>query len=155
VSEGNGGEPTEPGQVARSLLDEGWKLDEAGRGDETICVYDELVERFGRAAEPQIRALVAHSSKYKALALWRLGRADAAVGAYTDLIARFGRLGEPGSRRSVAAAWYGKAAITLFGESGATSDDRIDGCASVPEDTPSRLFRWGCLLGVARKDREG
>ncbi len=51
--------------MARALVNKGFALGEAGRGEEAIAAYEEVERRFGAASEPALREQVA-----KALDLW-------------------------------------------------------------------------------------
>jgi len=48
-------------RLAKALLGKAGALDEEGKGTEAIATYDEVVRRFGEAAEPALREQVARA----------------------------------------------------------------------------------------------
>ena len=65
-------------------------MGEHDRPDVEIVAYDELIDRFGDAAEPLLREQVAEALLYKGITLGELDRHDAEIAAYDELIERFG-----------------------------------------------------------------
>jgi hypothetical protein len=57
-------------------------------------VYDELLARFGEAAEPVLREEVASALFYKGVTLGQLNRSKDEIAVYDDLLARFGDAAE-------------------------------------------------------------
>jgi TolA-binding protein len=49
-------------QVAKALLYKGIAFGELGRAEEAIAVYEDVIARFGDAADPAIREQVAKAS---------------------------------------------------------------------------------------------
>ena len=83
-------------------------LDQLGRSEEAIRVFDEVVARFGQASEPDIRLAAATALVRKGVRLGQLGRVDEAIRSYDEVVARFGQESEPGIREQVALALRNK-----------------------------------------------
>lgn len=77
---------------AAALLARARELDRAGRHDDEIAVYDEVVSRCGTSTEPDVVAHVLRARLYKAITLYDLDREEEALTVLDDLRAR----GEPG-----------------------------------------------------------
>ena len=90
----------------------GTSLGEHDRPDVEIVAYDELIDRFGDAAEPLLREQVAEALLYKGITLGELDGPDAEIVAYDELIERFGEASEALLREQVAKALFYKG-ITL------------------------------------------
>jgi hypothetical protein len=91
-------------QVARALVRKGVRLGQLGRPEEELGAYDQVVARFGDAAEPGVREQVATALVYKGTTLGQLGRPEEELGAYAQVVARFGDAAEPQVREQVATA---------------------------------------------------
>jgi tetratricopeptide (TPR) repeat protein len=104
--------------VARALVNKGVRLGELGRLEEEIAAFDEVVVRFGGAAEPGLRELVARALFDRGVRLGELGRLEEAIAAFDEVVVRFGGAAEPCLREQVAGALLGKgAALDDLGES--------------------------------------
>ncbi len=99
-------------QVARALRYEGLTLGTLNRSEEAIATYDEMVWRFGEAAEPGVREQVARALFNKGFRLGTLNRNDEAIATYDEVVRRFGEATEPGVREQVAKALVNKG-VTL------------------------------------------
>ena len=55
------GEPTMHLAIAMALVNKGASLEELDRPEEAIEIYDHVVERYGDASEPALRAVVEHA----------------------------------------------------------------------------------------------
>ena len=64
-------------------------------------MYDELLARFGDAAEPALRERVAGALVNKGLTLGQLNRSEDAIAVFDELLARFGDADEPALRKIV------------------------------------------------------
>jgi TolA-binding protein len=62
VIAGFGAGPAMREQVAKALLYKGIAFGELGRAEEAIAVYEDVIARFGDAADPAIREQVAKAS---------------------------------------------------------------------------------------------
>lgn len=76
---------------AWALFDEAAVLDELGRHDEELAVYDEVVRRYGEASDPRLREWVGRALIDKGITLSHdLGRPHDAFVVYDEVLARFG-----------------------------------------------------------------
>jgi tetratricopeptide (TPR) repeat protein len=105
-------------RVARVLDKEDATLSAQDREEEAVEVYDQVVDRFGDATEPELRTRVAWALIYKGVALGWLGRSEEAVGVYDQVVDRFGDATEPELRTKVANALINKGdALGMLGRS--------------------------------------
>ena len=81
------------------------------RSDEAIAAYDEVVARFGTAAEPSLCERVALALLNKGDVLGYLKRNDEAIAVYDNVVARFGEATEPELRKLVAKALLNKGVV--------------------------------------------
>jgi hypothetical protein len=98
-------------QVARALVNKGITLGTLNRSADAIAAYDDVVARFGDAAEPALREQVAGALVNKGIRLGTLNRSAEAIAVYDDVVARFGDAAEPALREAVDAARAFKNAI--------------------------------------------
>jgi tetratricopeptide (TPR) repeat protein len=82
------------------------------RPEEAIAILDEIVARYGDAAEPPLREHVARALFNKGFTLGSLGRSEEAIAVYNALEARYGDAAELPLRVRVARALVNKG-ITL------------------------------------------
>jgi tetratricopeptide (TPR) repeat protein len=109
LASGDKGNQTNSILFARALNRLGYTLAAVmGDGERAIAVFDELVARFGDAAEPALREAVARAMVDKGLTLGRLNRSEDAIAVYDELLARFGAATEPALREPVARAMVDK-----------------------------------------------
>jgi tetratricopeptide (TPR) repeat protein len=80
--------------IARSVLTRGVILKELGRLPEAVACFKSVVTRFGRAADLELRALVAAALVEQAGALARTD-VTAALASYDQVTSRFSDAGEP------------------------------------------------------------
>ena len=80
---------------AQALVAKGYVLGELGRAEEEIAVYDDLLARFGNAAELPLREQVARGLVNKGFRLGALGRSEEAIASFEELLARFGFADDP------------------------------------------------------------
>ncbi|HMD87141.1 MAG TPA: SIR2 family protein [Terriglobia bacterium] len=99
-------------RIANALVDKGATLDQLGRHEEEIQVYDNVVTRFGEASEISLKERVAKAFVYKGIALGELDRHDEAIRAYDSVVARFGEAPELPLKEDVARALINKG-VTL------------------------------------------
>jgi tetratricopeptide (TPR) repeat protein len=95
-------------QVARTLINNAGALWQLNRLDEALGIYEEVVRRFGEAAEPDIRAQVARALVNKGVTLGQLNRSEDALAVYEEVVRRFGEAAEPDIRTLVAQALVNK-----------------------------------------------
>jgi tetratricopeptide (TPR) repeat protein len=84
---GNRGTPNLLGPV---LLGKATLLARADRHADAIGLYNEIVKRFARSRESQVRLIVANARMGKAAALEELGRSEEAVAEYRKVVTAFG-----------------------------------------------------------------
>src|ERR1700739_1961529 len=88
--------------AAKALLQCGNKLFEIGELAEALALYNRIISRFDKAAEPALCEEVAKAYYNKGIVLsQRGGDSELAVGAYDDVVARFGEASEPALRKLV------------------------------------------------------
>ncbi|HTK61451.1 MAG TPA: tetratricopeptide repeat protein [Pseudonocardia sp.] len=90
--------------VARAFLSSGICLWDAGRRDEAIARFDEVL-RFRPARDPNIRAVVAQTVTMKARALYTLGRFEEALPGCDQAIADYADDPDPRLRTEVIQAY--------------------------------------------------
>ncbi len=91
----------QPGEAVRALMARGLAL---GNATEAIAVYDEVIARFGKVTEIQVRKYVAEAMVNQGQVLESLGGKQEAVEVYDEMIRRFGEAGEPALREQVGRA---------------------------------------------------
>ncbi|HEX5246428.1 MAG TPA: hypothetical protein VFW41_04790 [Gaiellaceae bacterium] len=79
----------DPVSLARELIRKGGELFEAGRHEDAFAAWEEVVERFGDATDPEVRQRVALALLRKGFRLSKLDRSEDAVAVYDELAARF------------------------------------------------------------------
>ena len=94
-------------KVARALVNKGLTLGQLNQSEEAIAVYDEVLRRFGEAAEPALREQVAWALVGKGIALEPSNRSEEAIAVYDEVARRFGEATEPALRELVARALNG------------------------------------------------
>jgi tetratricopeptide (TPR) repeat protein len=97
-------EPRMRVRVACELVNTGVTLEQLGRPEEMLAVYDSVVDRFGDDEDIAIASQASRARLLKAGRLVHLGRADEALFAYDALIARYRDVGDSKVRRRVAGA---------------------------------------------------
>ncbi len=95
-------------RVANALVNKGITLGSLNRSEEAIAVYDEVLQRFGDAAEPALRAQLATALCGKGFRLGTLNRSEEAITVYDEVLQRFGDAAEPALRAQLANALVGK-----------------------------------------------
>ncbi|HEY0328787.1 MAG TPA: tetratricopeptide repeat protein [Rhodopseudomonas sp.] len=89
---------------ARKLMQAANKLASAGRKEEEIAVYDQVLSRFGTAHQPELREQVARALVLKGLTLGSVGRNDEEIAVYDQILGRFGTAEQTVFREAVARA---------------------------------------------------
>ena len=102
------GDSTPQRLSAMALVNKGITLGQLNRNEEEIAVYDQVVARFGEAAEPALREQVARALFNKGITLGKHSRSEEALAAYDQVVARFGEAAEPALRDRVARALVNK-----------------------------------------------
>ena len=95
-------------QVISALYNKDVMPGQLGRPEDEIRCYDEVVARFGDAAEPGLRTLVAAALINKGNTLGQLGRPEDEIRCCDEVVARLGDAAEPGLREQVATALVNK-----------------------------------------------
>jgi Flp pilus assembly protein TadD len=95
-------------QVANALVNKGNTLRQLGRAEEAIAVYDDVLDRFATAMEPNSREAVARALVNKGDTLLSLGHAEEAIAVWDDVVDRFAATTEPAVREQVAGALVSK-----------------------------------------------
>jgi tetratricopeptide (TPR) repeat protein len=93
-----------------ALVNKGVALGKLGKPQEAIGVFDDVVTRFGKAAELKLRVQVAIALVNKGISLGKLGKPQEAIGVYDDVVTRFGKATEHELRVRVAMALVNKGA---------------------------------------------
>lgn len=94
--------------VAQVLLNRGITLSQLNQPEAAITTYDEVLNLFGEAAEPDVREQVAKALVSKGLVQGKLEQQKAEITTYDDVLRRFGEATEPTLREQVAKALVNK-----------------------------------------------
>jgi tetratricopeptide (TPR) repeat protein len=97
--------------AANALFGTALQLDQQGRSDLALDVYDETLRFFDGATEGDIEELVAASRFNRGNVLGRLGRSDEALTAYNAVIARYGNTTRPDIAEKVGRALFNSGKI--------------------------------------------
>ena len=95
-------------------------------------MFDQVVVRFGEAAEPGLRLLVATALGYEGVAYGQFGQLEQAAGMFDQVVARFGEAAEPELREQVARALVAKGYVL-------TGLGRLDEAAAVLDVVVTRF----------------
>ena len=150
-------------QVAKALFNKGVALRQAGKADDAILVYDDVVARFGASEELPLREQVAKALFNKGVPLGEAGKADEELRVYDDVVARFGASEELPLREQVAKALFNKG--VALGQAGKADEElrvyddvvaRFGASEELPlrEQVAKALFNKGVTLGQAGKADE-
>ena len=104
------GEATEPAlreQVAKALVNKGYRQGQLKQSEAAIATYDEVLRRFGEATEPALRELVAKALVNKGITQGQLNQSEAEIATFDEVLRRFGEATEPALRELVAEAMNG------------------------------------------------
>jgi tetratricopeptide (TPR) repeat protein len=146
-----------------ALLNIGVLFRELGRPEDEMAVYDQVVDRFGEAAEPALREQVAKALVGKGAALLALGRPEEAAGVYDQVVDRYGEAAEPALREQAAGALVSKgAALDALGRSEEAAGlydqvvDRYGGAAepALRERAARALVNKGLTLDALGRSEE-
>jgi tetratricopeptide (TPR) repeat protein len=147
-----------------ALVNKAFALDQLGRGEEELAIYDDIVSRFGTGTESAVREHIARTLFNKGVTLGELGRSDEAIAVYDDVLGRFGTTGETKFREHVARSLVNKTVmlgkVHRGDEAIATCDEvvRRFGTASeiaLREQVARALVNKGVTLGELGRDEEG
>ena len=83
------GDGTDPAEAAKALAARGAALEEQDECEEALAVFRELISRFGKATELEIREHVAFSLLRTGMILCFLHRREEASGALGAMLKRF------------------------------------------------------------------
>ncbi len=158
------GEQTDDGySKALSLARKAYRLGSLGRSEEEIAVYDDIVSRFGKSAQPALCEQVAVALSNKGFALGSLGRREEEIAVYDDVVSRFGTSTEPALREQVARVMFNKG-VTLgllerSEEAISVYDDVVSRFEMFTEtalivQVASALFNKGFMLGSLGQSKE-
>jgi tetratricopeptide (TPR) repeat protein len=149
--------------VARALFNKGQVLEQLQRHEEVVEIYDRLLQLFGGATEPALRARVDKALVYKGFALGELKRSEEAIQTYDQVLQRFGDASEPVLRGLVANALVNKGArlgeLKRSEEAAQVYDEVVQrfGDASEPvlrEGVARALVNKGFALGELKRSEE-
>jgi tetratricopeptide (TPR) repeat protein len=102
------------------------ELGRAGRNEEQLAAYEDLIGRFGDDPDPVVRGKAARASLFRAIVLRDTDRVADALAAYDDLLSRFGADPDPGIHLTVVEAGVGRAgALVQPDEKLAAYDDLL------------------------------
>ncbi|WP_175135358.1 tetratricopeptide repeat protein [Achromobacter pulmonis] len=90
--------------VAKVLVNRGITQGQLNQHEAEIATYDEVLRRFGEAAEPALREQVARALVNKGVTQGQLNQSEAAMATYDEALRRFGEAAEPVLREQVAMA---------------------------------------------------
>lgn len=93
--------------VARVMLNRGVTQRQLNEPEAAINTYDEVLRRFGDAAEPALQEQVAAALFNKGNAQVGIEQYEAAISAYDEVMRRFGHTTEPALREPLAKAMNG------------------------------------------------
>ncbi|MDR0717399.1 MAG: tetratricopeptide repeat protein [Azoarcus sp.] len=97
--------------VAMALfINKGLILEQQGKPDAAMAVYEEIDRRFGKDVSPDVREPVALALVNKGLILGQQGKPDAAMAVYEEIDRRFGQDASLGVRPPIAWALFNKGA---------------------------------------------
>jgi len=99
-------------QLAKALVDLGAVLEEQGKTEYAVSVYDKFVEtvnRFGDDGSPSVRVLVPVVLIRKSDILREQGKGEEGIAVHDEIIRRFGNDDSPDVRKQVARAFNRKA----------------------------------------------
>jgi tetratricopeptide (TPR) repeat protein len=88
-------------QVAKALVNKGNTLDQLGKAELAIELYESVVARFGDASESALREQVARALVNKGFTLGQLGHPEQEIEVYESVVARFGDTSESALREAV------------------------------------------------------
>jgi tetratricopeptide (TPR) repeat protein len=91
-----------------ALFDMGVEHIEAGRFEQAVAAYREIVGRGGSSSEPVVRVIVAKALVNKGFCLGALGRSEESIAVYGDVVSRFAASPEPALHVAVARALVNK-----------------------------------------------
>jgi len=107
-------------QVAMTLDSKGYLLEEMGRHEDELAVYDELISRYGDSTEPALMKRVAKALFNKGYRFGEMGQHEDALAAYDKLLTRYGDNAESALMKQVTMALFNKG--IQFGEMGQHED---------------------------------
>jgi tetratricopeptide (TPR) repeat protein len=150
-------------QVAKAMVNKGFRLGILGRSEEEIGVYDALVRRFGEATELPLRERVATAMFNKGFRLGTLGRSEESIGVYDNVVRRFSEATELPLREQVAKAMVNKG--FLLGILGRSEEEiglydevvrRFGGATELPlrEQVAKAMVNKGITLGALGRSEE-
>jgi tetratricopeptide (TPR) repeat protein len=93
-------------RAVNALVDKGRTLAELGQPAQALAVFDDVVNRYGRA--PELREHVAEAMVNRGVVLGALDRVDEEIACYDEVVARYGEDDEPAARAVVADALVNK-----------------------------------------------
>jgi len=90
--------------VAKVLINRGITQGQLSQHEAEIASYDEVLHRFGDAAEPALREQVARALVNKGVTQGQVNQNEAEIATYDEVLRRFGDAAEPALREQVAMA---------------------------------------------------
>ena len=147
-------------RTAMALYNKGIVLGQAGRFDDEIRTYDDLLRRFADADNPALQEQVAEALFSKGVTLGKASRFDDEIRTYDDLLRRFADADNPALQEQVAKALRNKG-FTLgqtnrFDDEIRTYDDLLRRFAdsddpALQEQVAKALLNKGFTLGKASR----
>ncbi|HSB09132.1 MAG TPA: tetratricopeptide repeat protein [Blastocatellia bacterium] len=136
-------------RLATVLVEKGLTLGQLNRNEEALRTYDEVVSRFGEAAEPVLLGELGRALINKANLLAQLNRNEEAIGLYDEVLKRFGESVEPVLCEAVARALNNRGAtlatVDRLEEAFASFDDVVKRFGEA-EDVGLRVEVVGALV---------
>ncbi|MGX5664216.1 tetratricopeptide repeat protein, partial [Diaphorobacter nitroreducens] len=83
-----------------ALVNKGVTQGQLNQHEAAIATYDEVLRRFGEAAEPALREQVAMALVNKGVTQGQLNQHEAAIATSDEVLRRFGEAAEPALRES-------------------------------------------------------
>lgn len=114
-------------QAAKELVEKGVALSESGKAQDSLPVFDEVLQKFGSSTDAAVSAQVARASTNKGIALHRLNRHEEALKLF-EAVGSKADGGNPKMREVVARALLQKA--NLLRDMG-RGDESIAVCDSI------------------------
>lgn len=150
-------------RIASALVHEAFTLSDIGRSADAIGVYDEVLERFRTASEPEISDTVSIAIYNRGVILNKLGRFEEALEAYEELLRRPAESSSSSQQLRVAKALVNEATVLVKLERPREAEGtfaevvRHFGETSDPpfvEQIAMALFNRACLFSLTMRLQE-
>ncbi len=101
-------------QLADALTSEAWTLADAGRTEEALQLYDQVVQRLDTLDVPGIDFRVASALASKSILLGQVRRYEEGIAVSNELVSRFGTRKEPEFKKLMVVALFGRGLALLM-----------------------------------------